>query len=758
MKKETNPNENISKHSPEQHDILKAEREYLNIKEQAPATGLAISGGGIRSASFGLGVMQALVNNNVLKRMDYMSTVSGGGYLGSALTWALKQGGDQAGTSPDNFPLGKRGKHRDKDTIFKHDKEVINENDLLDFIRQHGSYLAPTSSLDMVSFITVLMRSVMMSLFVYLSFLTIVVTVAVCLLHIITYLLHEYNIIYQINQLFPFLGDETDRPKWIMIFVGMVVLLFIIIKGFRYSVSTYLSSNKDTRLRYVKFLKGQISNGIMLKISLTCFVFGSLPYVTSWIEGALYLVPSSSTLFGAVVGLWQHRKAHMKEENSGIKSNILIYAGVIALYYGLLLFAYIAATRFFLASDSFHMLHPLYFILLILAALAFGSLANLNLIGPHNIFRSRLMEAFMPNKDAVKKNEWQKATEADSALMETMCDKKNPRPYHIINTNVILSNSPKVAYSGRGGDNFIISRLYCGSDATGWKETRHFQKNKTRGITLATAMATSAAALNPNAAVSGEGLTRNIMVSLLLSMLNLRLGYWTSNPSMKNNLRAPNFFYPGLKSEILRIGLSETDNHIQLSDGGHFENLALYELIRRKLGLIIVSDGAADPNFNFDDLANVVEKVRVDFGANISFFNDFTLGDILPGTFGETLYQKKYSIARNGSAIAKIKYSDNSEGVLFYLKLTMIDKLSTDVFSYKGIYPSFPHQSTSDQFFDEKQFEAYRELGYYIAWQMMDSDKLKTLFNTQDDQSLWVKKLISAFEENYENLYTVDDD
>lgn len=128
-------------------------------------------------------------------------------------------------------------------------------------------------------------------------------------------------------------------------------------------------------------------------------------------------------------------------------------------------------------------------------------------------------------------------------------------------------------------------------------------------MTLAKAMATSAAALNPSAGVSGEGVTRNVVVSMLLSMLNLRLGYWTSNPGKTNTLGSPNFFVPGLTSEILRFGLSETSRNLQLSDGGHYENLAFYELIRRKLDLIIVSDGGADPNFNFDDLANGVEKV-----------------------------------------------------------------------------------------------------------------------------------------------------
>ena len=524
-------------------------------------------------------------------------------------------------------------------------------------------------------------------------------------------------------------GLPDNLSKGAMIFIGLVILIIILLKGFWYSLKTFLRNKKATELRYKKFNKGQESIGLLLKLSLTCFVFGSLPYFISLMEGvSKYLIPSGTTLFGTVVGLWQYKKAHAKEKNTGIKSDILIYAGAIALFYGILLFAYLVTTKLILAEDL-KMDNLVLFFALLAVSVIFGWFVNLNLIGPHHIWRNRLMEAFMPNKNAVETNCWENSTEADSAFMEDMCDENNPRPYHIINTNVILSNSPQIDYRGRGGDNFIISRLYCGSDATGWKSTTLFQKNKnTRGITLATAMATSAAALNPNAGVSGEGMTRNVVVSVLLSMLNLRLGYWTSNPGLKNTKFPPNFFIPGLTQELLRNGLSETDRNIQLSDGGHYENLALYELIRRKLDLIIVSDGGADPNFNFDDLANAVEKVRVDFGTKIKFINGYEIGNILPGTAGDTHYQKKYGIAKHGFAMAEITYADKTKGTLVYLKLAMIEDMSTDVFSYKGLNPDFPHQSTSDQFFDEKQFEAYRELGYYIAWQMMDSEEGKKIF------------------------------
>ena len=727
-------------------DVIEMEREHLELNNQQKISGLAISGGGIRSASFGLGVMQALVKNDQLHKMVYMSTVSGGGYLGSALTWALKQGGKNTGTRPHNFPLGKPGICRVKGTILKENRDDKDENKLLDFIRQHGSYLTPTASLDIISFIGVVLRSMVMSLFAYFSFLTIAMTGSLWLLYQITNWLWKDEKIKGIltrilPQQNPFSYTEqtvgiTDKLSiGVMIFVGIVILVIVFLKGFLYSLGTFFRNDKITRWAYLSFIKGQKWIGLMLKLSLTCFVFGSLPFVCYLIKdlSTLLAASSGSTLFGSLVGLWQYKKAQNKEKSTGMKSDLLIYTGAFALFYGVLLSAYLFARKFFLKDENLEWDKPVLFLILVLAAIVFGRFVNLNLIGPHHVWRNRLMEAFMPNKNAVETNTWQPATEADNALIENMCDEHNPQPYHIINTNVILSNSPKVDYSGRGGDNYIISPLYCGSDATGWKLTKTLEKNKNKRITLATAMATSAAALNPNAGVSGEGVTRNIVVSLLLSMLNLRLGYWTRNPGKKKSLGSPNFFVPGLTSEILRLGLSEKSSHIQLSDGGHYENLALYELVRRKLDLIIVSDGGADPEFNFDDLANAIEKVRVDFGTNIYFIDNYKADNILPGTAGHDKYQEKYAIAKKGFAIADINYQDGTKGTLVYLKLAMIENLPTDVYSYKGMHPSFPHESTADQFFNEKQFEAYRELGYGIALQMMDSEKGKELFPKNEE-------------------------
>ena len=97
-------------------EVIQEERVRLDLDKKTIVSGIALSGGGIRSASFGLGVLQALVANNQLSKIDYMSTVSGGGYIGSALTWALKQGGKKAGTTPEKFPFGKRRLNSENNT------------------------------------------------------------------------------------------------------------------------------------------------------------------------------------------------------------------------------------------------------------------------------------------------------------------------------------------------------------------------------------------------------------------------------------------------------------------------------------------------------------------------------------------------------------------------------------------------------------------------------------------------------------------
>ena len=223
---------------------------------------------------------------------------------------------------------------------------------------------------------------------------------------------------------------------------------------------------------------------------------------------------------------------------------------------------------------------------------------------------------------------------------------------------------------------------------------------------LATAFAISSAAVDPNTYA-----TRSRPLSFLMTLLNIRLGYWSPNPR-----------YPGFSSrkfrpwwwlymlyEMLGRGLTEKRLQVHLSDGGHFENLGLYELVHRRCRYIIVSDAAADPNFSFSDLAKAIEMVRVDFGAEI----EIDVSDLRP--------QGANKCSKHAFALGKITYNptgpgdEAEEAHLLYIKTALIDNLTQDIYGYQRAHKAFPDETTADQFFSEPQFEAYRELGFLLG-------------------------------------------
>jgi hypothetical protein len=299
-------------------------------------------------------------------------------------------------------------------------------------------------------------------------------------------------------------------------------------------------------------------------------------------------------------------------------------------------------------------------------------------------------------------------------------------------------------------------------------------------------MAISGAAANPDTGVGGEGPTRNPVLSLLMSLLNIRLGYWAPHPDpainkwqnwghqhekqkmvsmlsrtlgqiVPTHSYRPNFFVPMLSAtafgKFIGYGLSrltrglpenfqiskncfgknESNHFIELTDGGHFENLGIYELVRRRLKLIIVLDGAADPKFEFADLANAMEKVRVDFGVLLKL-------DVRPMIPADAVDAEcKVNCAEQGFVFGEIVYPDDTRGTLVYIKTAYVRGLHPDLLSYKKRHADFPDQTTADQFFDEKQFEAYRELGYSLAKMMTISPEGRSLLRDwirRDDREI----------------------
>ena len=344
-----------------------------------------------------------------------------------------------------------------------------------------------------------------------------------------------------------------------------------------------------------------------------------------------------------------------------------------------------------------------------------------------------MMETFMPDPDTDATTG--PAMGANKAKLSRMWSVEAAHaPYHLVNTNVVLVDSDDPRFRVRGGDSFLLSPLYCGSTATGWRKTSDYMEKD--AMTLPTAVAISGAAANPNAGVGGEGATRNKLLSLLMSLLNLGLGAWVPNPNRDKGRRhgTPNHFRAAYY-ELSPNGYREEKKFLQISDGGHFEDLAVYELIRRKVKLIICCDADADPDFSFSDLQVLMRRIGADFGARIDFHFKDHLERIIPREPDpekvldrdptEDAYPVGVEFAERGYIKGTITYPGETEqGTFIFLKTTMVKGLDLALKGYKGKHPDFPDESTADQFFDEEQFDAYRELGYVIADKMINDQSV----------------------------------
>ncbi len=514
--------------------------------------------------------------------------------------------------------------------------------------------------------------------------------------------------------------------------------------------------------------------GRCLMAAVILAIIGSVPVAHAWM--AIYL-SGDEGLAGIAVGtattLWGFFRTP-KQNNGATGGNAVITIGAALLLYG------IAVVAYGLAEDvvGFKTARELaIYVSILFLALLSGLYTNINFIALHRFYRDRLMEAFLPDYETVSKGMKSPANGADKFNMCNVAEAKaftpgtgQPSeplngPYHIINTNVMLTNAVQSKYRHRKGDSFIVSPLYSGSAATGWARSHKFMKGR---MSVASAMAASAAAANPGGGAGGKGATTNLFVTLVMRFLNIRLSYWVKQPSLvlgdaesekreaymprrrKNLLREifpPNHFVPGFTYSIPGRGYKTDSALLELSDGAHFENLAVYELVRRRCGLIFVCDGGQDAQASYSDLINAIQRVGEDFFAEIKFnvqirdeagaWRHTSADDLIPlaPLPGERAFPKGAEYAKSGYFVATIDYGERGEknawpryGVIIYMKTSMIPELQLPAKGYKGAHPDFPDETTGDQFFDEEQFEAYRELGYRLAEQVVNDLDLTDRF------------------------------
>jgi hypothetical protein len=521
---------------------------------------------------------------------------------------------------------------------------------------------------------------------------------------------------------------------------------------------------RDTSVRYGARRQFEKVFGAALVLAAACIAIGVLPIIVGRINESVAgggPTAAISLVLGITSAIWGHYRTYLRGLG-GKGTGITLMIGSLLLLYGILILGYMIATAYNEADTA--MTRVVILVLITVAAIT-GWFTNLNYLSLHRFYRDRLAEAFMPDFQTTKLGVNAPADGADKlpiaaptqpeAISEAFNNSCRKGLYHIVNANVILDRARQIKYRSRGGDNFILSPLYCGSNATGWQKSADFVGGE---MTLASAMAISGAAANPRSGFAGTGITRNNLVSLAMSALSLRLGYWVAKPLAKDGsvssgtkiVRRANHFFPSAWYAISKRGYSENSNFLELSDGGHFENLGVYELVRRRCGLIIICDGGQDPDSSYQSLTYAALRVKEDFGAVIKFNVELNEGTEKDPNYKLTSpaelvarptnneFPKGAEFATRGFFLASVDYGERGggawpkQGLIIYLKSAMIKDLGLVARGYKGAHPEFPYQSTSDQFFEPEQFEAYREVGHKICEQMLTQTRLLDLFDASN--------------------------
>jgi hypothetical protein len=351
--------------------------------------------------------------------------------------------------------------------------------------------------------------------------------------------------------------------------------------------------------------------------------------------------------------------------------------------------------------------------------LLFGWAVNVNEFSLNAFYRNRLVRCYLGASNESRNPEPTTNFDVqDDLLLADLVEVQRHnggRPlFPLVGTALNLVAAKQLDWQDRKAASFCLSPGFCGylppvsrtgapvvgdlyADVAGTAFTGHTGESLASSLTLGSAIAISGAAVNPN-----MGYHSSPAVTFLLTLFDARLGWWLPNPShpMRPQADSAPFFGRWLIAEM--FGRTHAaGKYVHLSDGGHFENLGLYELVRRRCRFIISVDAGADPGRGFADLGNAVQKCRVDFGVDIHI----DVSALRPQADGRSL---------RSCAVGSIDYPDGSRGTLLYVKPTLTGEEPTDVQHYASAHPSFPHEPTADQYFDEAQFESYRRLGQHV--------------------------------------------
>jgi hypothetical protein len=409
---------------------------------------------------------------------------------------------------------------------------------------------------------------------------------------------------------------------------------------------------------------------------------------------------------------------------------------------------------------------------LLAAGLGFGWLIDTNDFSLNAMYRARLIRAYLgasrpagernpdpftgfdKGDDILMKDLWPAAGSrehgSECAAAKTAAEQREQdsehQPLHVVNVTLNLVAGENLAWQERKAESFTMTPLHAGSAYLGYRRTSPKEVRDAAStemddtlfsggqLSLGTAVTISGAAASPN-----MGYHTSSIIAFLMTLFNARLGAWFGNPGPAGektfNLAHPRLAIKPILAELFALSNDRSD-YVYLSDGGHFENLALYEMVLRRCRYIVVSDASADGGCSFEDLGNAIRKIRIDMGVPIDFDEGL---DIYPrsseppkGAKHWAFGKIRYSCVDKPAASEGVQSKPDSDydGVLIYVKPTFygVDE-PRDVYNYAQSSPTFPHESTADQFFSESQFESYRALGSFIADELCATEEFVGVMN-----------------------------
>ena len=486
--------------------------------------GLALSGGGIRSASYSLGVIQALAYRGALPNVDYLSTVSGGGYIGASLTYLLHQSSSGAGVagckSPQKFDVSREyfpyvsypmvgvgGSARGAHTGAQGGpgSEQLGKNEgfkgrLLRRLRLSANYLVPGNGLTFLSLAGVVVRNLAASLAVHVALLVVLFQLFFL---VGGFDFQAYPEATEVGQTQAFVWPASNAflqlTGWVVVFYGLMSFLYV--------VFTRCFDDLERRgyaLSYGVRRHYEIGVHYLAVMAIALLVVGGLPWVhellvrlnlnhiTGWLDvlgKADTNKPAAAGMVAAVVGIignvWGFLQARSDKKHS-IPTGLVIGVASVLLFLGLLLLVYILTGWLQLnaiAGGGVKILAPGSLVLV-----GLGGGPGANYLSLHRFYRDRLLELFLPDLTMIRDNMVAGSQEqrvagslpGDDTLLGDLCRppddgaqpadpvaKRRRGPYHILNANIVLTASQHPRYRPRGGGNFIFSPPFCGRPAPG---------------------------------------------------------------------------------------------------------------------------------------------------------------------------------------------------------------------------------------------------------------------------------------------------